>query len=187
MWQMPEMIYHGGSLCLWQGAEASKGPQASCLHRFCCTDSAQSGKAHRNLCRKNLWETLSLCFQTCQHVQLLVSFLEDGTKEAFVKAPGAPPSQALENFNSCWLSWYCFRSACPSGGFEGCCTCFAGSQKWAWSFFAADSNVLQNSIVHQLLHQSIFLMSDFHRFSSIYTSRFSSIFIYFHLFSRLWG
>ena len=184
MWQMPEMIswWEFVSLTGSRSIQRTSGFLSAqiLLHRF-CTES------HRNLCRKNLWETLSLCFQTCQHVQLLVSFLEDGTKEAFVKAPGAPPSQALENFNSCWLSWYCFRSACPSGGFEGCCTCFAGSQKWAWSFFAADSNVLQNAIVHQLLHQSIFLMSDFHRFSSIYTSRFSSIFIYFHLFSRLWG
>ena len=101
--------YHGESLCFWQGAEASKGPQASWLHRF-CTEWHSTPKL---LQKKPLRDSERLWAFAFKYVQLSVSSLEDGTKEVFVKAPGAPPSQAWVSFNSCWLSWYYFWSACP--------------------------------------------------------------------------
>ena len=73
-----------------------------------CTGSAQSGIAHRNFCKKKpVRDSERLWAFAFKYVQLSVSSLEDGTKEVFVKAPGAPPSQVRNMTN-----WWCRFKTC---------------------------------------------------------------------------
>ena len=88
---------------LSQRAEASKGPQASWLHRF-CTEWHSTPKL---LQKKPLRDSERLWAFAFKYVQLSVSSLEDWTKEAFVKAPGAPPSQVRNMTN-----WWCRVKTC---------------------------------------------------------------------------